>query len=177
MAVRHIVRAQLRELAIHFIHRDRAALDIDQTMRIAPEISDEAVLGVNSNAVAIGIFPGRGDDRAHWNVLEFSDAAQNIVNLVRFSLELVRVSDVLICATTTTSEVRAGRINSMRRTLSKIDNLRFSELLFLANNFRRDQFAVDCERNENRFAIVARNSFSAESDVLDFKIDRAHRQR
>ena len=62
----------------------------------------------------------------------------------------------------------------MRGSLTKIDKLRFGKLLFLARDLCRDRFAVDRKRNENGFAVFSRHTFSAEGDVFDFKIDRAH---
>ena len=56
----------------------------------------------------------------------------------------------------------------MRRLFVKIDNLGFGKLFFLAGDFCRDQFAFDRERNENGLAVFARDSLSAERDVLDF---------
>src|SRR5207302_71481 len=85
----------------------------------------------------------------------------------------MRVIDVLISATAAATEIRTGRFNAMRRFFSKIDNLRFGELLFLAGDFCGDQLAFDRERNKNRLAVFARDTFSSKSDVLDFKIDRA----
>jgi hypothetical protein len=58
--------------------------------------------------------------------------------------------------------------------LAKIDNLRFGELLFLARDFCGDQFAFDRKRNENGFAVFSRDPLSAERDIRDFQIDRAH---
>src|SRR4030095_957012 len=60
------------------------------------------------------------------------------------------------------------------RFRSKNENLRFGELFFLARDFRENRFALDREGNENRLAIVARDTFPAKSDVLDFELDRAH---
>ena len=56
----------------------------------------------------------------------------------------------------------------MWRSFSKINNLRFGELLFVAHDLCRDQFFFNRERNKNRFAVFARDAFSAEGDVLDF---------
>src|SRR5205085_9259564 len=88
----------------------------------------------------------------------------------------MRVIDVLVSAPSAATEIRTGRFNAMRRFLPKIDNLRFGELFFLAYDFCGDEFAFDRERNKNRLAVFARDTLSAKSDVLDFKIDRAHRQ-
>lgn len=55
----------------------------------------------------------------------------------------------------------------MRRRFDKIDNVGFSEMLFLAHNFRADSFALNRKRNEHDFALDAANAFSTESDVFD----------
>src|SRR6266478_7563964 len=62
----------------------------------------------------------------------------------------------------------------MPRCFTKIYKVRFGKLLFLARDLRRGQFSVDHKRNENGFAVFSRHTFSAEGDVFDFKIDRAH---
>ena len=62
MTVAKVARPQISEFAIHFVHRDRASLDVDQPMRIASKISDHAILGVNGDAIAISILKRRGDD-------------------------------------------------------------------------------------------------------------------
>ena len=86
----------------------------------------------------------------------------------------MRVIDVLVGATAALPEIRARRFDAMRGNLTKVDNFRFGELFFLARDFCRDRFAVDRKRNENGFAVFSRHTFSAEGDVFDFKIDRAH---
>lgn len=62
----------------------------------------------------------------------------------------------------------------MRRVLAKIDNLRLRELFLVADDFRRNQFAVDRERNKNRLAVFARDAFAAKGDIFDLQIDNAH---
>jgi hypothetical protein len=137
-------------------------------MRVAPEISNDAVLGMNGDPIAVSVFERRGDDRSHRDVFEFSDSPKNVSDLTRFDFELMRVIDVLISAAATFPEVRTMRLDSMRRTSFKIDNLRFGKLLFLANDFCRNQFTLDREWNENGLPVFARDAFPAESDVLDF---------
>lgn len=64
----------------------------------------------------------------------------------------------------------------MQRRLANINNFRFGELLFLTCDFCRNNFAVDGKRNEDSFSVVSRDAFAAKSDVVDVKIDGAHRQ-
>ena len=137
-------------------------------MRVAPKISDDAVLGMNGDAIAISISKRRGDDWPHRNAFEFSDSLKNVADLARFNLELMRVIDVLIGATAALAEVRARRLDSMGRPFAKIDHLGLGELFFLAGDFCGNQFAIDRERNENGLAVVPRDSLPAERDVLDF---------
>src|SRR5262249_56285561 len=113
----------------------------------------------------------------HRDVFEFADSAENVADLARFDLELMRVSDVLIRATAAAPKIGTGWFDTVRRFFSKIDNLRFGELFLLARDFRGDRFTLNRERDKNRFAIIARDTFSAESDVPHFEIARAHRQR
>ena len=168
MTIANSLGSQFRQFAVHFIHRDWATLDVDQTMRVASKISDDAVLSMNGDAVAISVSKRRGDHRPHRNIFEFSDSLKNVTDLARFYLELMRVIDVLIGATAATSEVRTRRLDPMWRALAKIDNLGFGELLFLARNSCRDQLGFDGKRNENGLAVFASDSLSAERDVLDF---------
>ena len=168
MTIANSLGSQFHQFAVHFIHRDRASLDIDQPMRVAAKISDDAVLSMNGDAIAISVFKRRGDHWPHRNIFEFSDSLKNVAHLARFYLELMRVIDVLVGATAAMTEVRTRRLDSMRRALAKIDNLRFGELFFLSGDFYRGQFPIDRERNENGLAVVPRDSLSAERDVLDF---------
>ena len=51
MTIADIMRSELCQFAIYFIHCDRAVLDVDQPMRIALKISDDAVLRMNGDAI------------------------------------------------------------------------------------------------------------------------------
>ena len=53
----------------------------------------------------------------------------------------------------------------------KLYNLSFSKLFLLASDSRRNNFAVDGERNENGFPSFATDAFSSEGDVFDLEID------
>src|SRR5438034_10643269 len=152
MTVANSLRSQVRQFAIHFVHRDRAALDVDQAMRIAAKISDDAVLGMNGDAIAITVLKRRGDNWPDRNIFEFSDSLNNVADLMRFNLELMGVVDVLVGAATAATEVRAGRVDSVGRPFAKIDNLGLCNLYFLTRDSGRDQFAIDCQRNENGLA-------------------------
>jgi hypothetical protein len=174
MTVANIMRSQFGELKIDFIHRDRATLNVDQTMRIALEISDDAIFGVDGDAITVAVWKGRGDDSAQRDIFQFSNSSENVADLARFDFELMRVVDMLVSAAAAASEISTRRLDSMRRVLAKIDNVRLRELFLLADDFRRDQLAVDCERNKNRLAVFARDAFAAKGDIFDLKIDDAH---
>ena len=79
----------------------------------------------------------------------------------------MRVIDMLICASATAAEIGAWRVDSMRRADSNFDNFRFCELPFLTRDFRGHAFAVDCQRNKDRLAMLASDALTAESDVSD----------
>src|SRR5438067_9103367 len=118
MTVAEIGPAKVSQFAIDFIHRDRASLDIDQTMGVATIIADDTVLRMNSDAVTISVGKKRGDDCAQRNIFEFSNSLKNIADLAGFNLELMRVINVLISATATATEVGTRRLDPMRRTVS-----------------------------------------------------------
>ena len=81
------------------------------------------------------------------------------------------VADVLVNTATASSEVRTLGCDAMRRRIEQFDQFSFGELLFLAHDFRRDAFAVDRERNEDRLAFIARDTFAAKSDIFDLEFD------
>ena len=70
--------AQRGEFFVHLRQGDRAALDIDQSMGVMAEKSDDAVLDVDRDSVAIFVIVRRRDDRAQWRFTEFSDALQGL---------------------------------------------------------------------------------------------------
>ena len=53
----------------------------------------------------------------------------------------------------------------------KLYNLSFGKLFFLASDSRRNNFAVDGERNENGLPIFATDAFPSKGDVFDLEID------
>src|SRR4029450_856916 len=99
MPVSHILLcAQLHQAAIDLLARDRATLDIDQVMRIAPKKTDYAALRVHGDAIAVPVLPRRRDYRTHGNILQFADSMERIAQLSPFNRELMFVLDVLIRA-------------------------------------------------------------------------------
>src|SRR5260370_42238961 len=86
------------------------------------------------------------------------------------------VADVLISASAAATKVRTWWLDPIRRRLAHIDKFTISELFFLAHDLRRDKLTVDCVRNKNCLAIFTSDTFSAERDVLDFKINNAQRR-
>src|SRR5262249_16356639 len=108
MAVAHILLfAQLCQGAIDLVTRNRAMLDIDQTMRVAPEKTDHAFQRVHRDAVAICILCRRWDNRPHGNVLQLADSLERVAHLSPFNRKLMFVIDVLVCAAAASAEIRA----------------------------------------------------------------------
>ena len=164
--------AQLRQGAIDLLARDRAALDINQTMRIAPKKTDHAVLRVHGDAVAICVLPRRRDNRPHGNIFQFADSLERVAHLSPFNRELMFVIDVLIRAAAASTEIWALWRDAIRRTLLNFDQICFGELLLFPDDFGGNQFALNGVRNENGFALFPSDAFSAERDVLNFQINR-----
>ena len=84
------------------------------------------------------------------------------------------IADVLVTAPTATSEVWTLRSYAVGRKLDQLHQFRFGKLLFLAHDLCGDAFAIDRKWNEDRFPLIARDAFAAESNILDSEIDRAH---
>src|SRR6476619_6668492 len=159
--------AQLPQGAIDLLPRDRAALDINQTMRIAPKKTDHTVQRVHGDAVAICVLPRRRDYRTHWNILQFADSLERVAQLPPFNRELVLVIDVLIRAAAASAEIWALWRDAIRRTLLNFHQLCFAELLLFRHDFGGDQCAINGVRNKNSFALFPSNALSAERDVLN----------
>ena len=176
MPIAHMFAAQLRQREIDFVTRNRAALDVDQAVRVAPEESDHAVLCVNGDAIAIAVLFGRRDNRSHRNLFEFADSLENIARLAPFDRKLMLVADVLISASAAAAKVRTWRPDPIGRRLAHIDKFTINELFFLAHDLGRDKLTVDGVRNKNCLATFTSDTFSAECDVLDFKINNAQRR-
>src|SRR5947209_12785668 len=174
MTIRNFARAQVCQLSIHLVGRDRAMLNVNQSVRIAAEISNNTVFGVDCDAVSICILQRRGDDRAHRRILKFPNALQNVAHLSGFGFKLTGVIDVLVGASATAAKVGTTRLDPVRRRLFNLNNFPFSEMFLLPSDSGRNQFTVDCERNKNGFAVFARYTFAAKSNVLDLKIDDPH---
>jgi hypothetical protein len=129
---------------------------------------------MNSNAIAVSVLFGCGDDRTHRGIADFCDPLQNISHLSRFDRELMLVIDVLISASAATAEIRTRRRNSMRGSFDKIDKLGFGELIFVAHDAGTHVFAVNGKWDEDSFAVVASYSLATERHIFDEKIDNAH---
>src|SRR5882724_10223188 len=121
MSIAHVLRTQFHQRAIDLVARNRAARNVDQAVRIAPEKSDHAILSVNRDAIAISILFGRRANRAHRNVFEFSDALQNIAHLPPFNRKLMFVVDMLISASAATAKVRTWWLNTIGGGFPDID--------------------------------------------------------
>src|SRR5438876_3600693 len=169
MAISHVgLRAYFRERAIDFIARNRAMLDVEQSMGIAAEKTDRSILCVHGDAIAICVLPGRRDDRPHWNILEFADPLERIAHLSPFNRQLMFVRDVLVSAAAAPAEIGTLRLYAMRRTFLDLDQFRFGELLFLPHDFGRNELALNSVRNKDGLALFSGDAFSAESNIFDF---------
>lgn len=176
MAIAHVLHSQVRQRAIDLVPRNRTLLDIDQAIRVTPEKSDHALPRMDGDAVAISILFRRRNDRSRRDIFEFADSLQNISRLAPFDRKLMLVADVLISASAAAAKVRTWRPDPIGRRLAHIDKFTISELFFLAHDLRRDKLTVDGVRNKNCLATFTSDTFSAERDVLDFKIDNAQRR-
>ena len=146
--------AQLRQGAIDLLARDRATLDINQTMRIAPKKTDHAVLRVHGDAVAICVLPRRRDYRTHGNILQFADSLERVAQLSPFNRELMFVIDMLIRAAAASTEIRALWRDAIRRTLLNFNQLCFGELLFFPDDFGGNQFRPQLCKEQKRLCPV-----------------------
>src|SRR6266516_3754959 len=158
---------QFRQGTIDFLARNRALLDVEQFMRIAPEKTDHAILRVHGDAIAICVLLGRRDDWPHWNILKFADSLERITHLSPFDCKLMFVADVLVSASSASAEIRTLRRYAMRRHFLDFDQFRFGKLLFLADDFGRNDLALNSVRDKDSFAVFSRDALSAESDVFD----------
>src|SRR5690348_16667392 len=136
-------------------------------MRIAAEKTDRSILRVDSDAIAIRILPGRRDDRPHWNILEFADPLESVTNLSPLDSQLMLVANVLVSASATAAEIRTLWFHAMRRTFLDLDQLRFGELFFLAQDFGGSELAFDRVRNKDGLASFSGDAFSPESNIFD----------
>ena len=91
-------------------------LDVDQAVRVAPEKSDDAILRVNRDAVAVSVRFGRRNNRSHRDLFEFADSLENIAHLPPLNRKLMFIVDVLIRASAATAKVWALRCNAMQRS-------------------------------------------------------------
>src|SRR5215831_8867470 len=175
MSVSHILLfSQLRQGAVDLVARNRATLDIDQTMRIAPEKTDHAFQGMHGNSVAIRVVPRGRNNRTHGNVLQLADSLQRVAHLSPFNRKLMLIIDVLVCAAAASAEIRALWCYALRRSLFDFDELCFCELLLFPDDFGGNQLAPNRVRNKNGFALFPSDAFSAKRDVLNFQINKPH---
>src|SRR6476660_9996827 len=148
--------AQLREGAIDLLARDRATLDIIQTMRIAPKKTDHAVQRVHGDAFAICVLARRRDYRTHWNILQFADSLKRVAQLSPFNRELVFVIDMLIRAAAAAAEIRAFWGAPIRRIRPNTSQIPCGELLLSPDDFGGNQSPLNGVRNEKGFGSCPR---------------------
>ena len=159
---------EFRQRAIHFIAGNRAALDIDQAMRVAPKKSDHPILHMDRDSIAIFVLLRRRDDRSQRKIFELADSLENIAHLPPFDRQLMFVVNVLVRAPAAMAKIGALWPDTMRRAFLDFHELRLSELFFFPHDLRRNQFALNGVRNEDSLPLLAADPFSAESEVFDF---------
>jgi hypothetical protein len=174
VAVAPITRPELPQSGIHFRRGDRAAFYIDQSMLAMTVVADHAFFGVHGDPIAVAIRRGRGDDRLHGHCVEPRDAAHRLFDLLRFQRELMVVADVLICASAAPAEVWALGFDAMLGRDDHLPQFAFAESLFVAQDRGSYPLAVDCKRDEDSFAVVPADAASAERDIVDLEVHRAH---
>ena len=76
------------------------------------------------------------------------------------------VLDVLVNAAATAAEVRAARLDPMRRSGNDGVQLCFEKFFVFACNGRGNALAINDVRHEHRLPISARHSFPAKGDIL-----------
>ena len=115
-----------------------------------------------------------------WDVWVLDDLStgslENIAHLPPFNRKLMFVVDVLISAAAATAKVRTWWLNTIGGGFPDIDKFSLRELFFLADDFGGNCLAINRKRDKNRFAVFTSDSFSAERNVPDFKIDDAQRR-
>ena len=122
---------------------------------------------MNRDAVAMSVRFRRRDDRSQRNIFKLADSLKNVAHLPPFNRQLVFVAYVLVGASAALAKIRALRCDAMRGAFPNFHQFRLGELLFLAHDCRRDALALDRERNEDRFAFIARDPFAAKRDIFD----------
>src|SRR5262249_42889874 len=153
--------------SIHLIHCNRATLDLNQMVGIAPEESNDSIFDVNSDPVPISVLVGRRSNRTYGRILDLTDPTQSIVDLLPFNLELMLICHVFIGAAATSAKIWAGWRHAMRRSLLNLDQFGFGKLLFLAQDLRGNHFVFNDVRDKDSFPILASDPFASKSDVFD----------
>ena len=125
---------------------------------------------MHGDSIAIFISLRSGNYRSHRHNIETADSLERLFDLSRFDFELVLVTDVLVAAPAASTEVRTFGRDAMRGRFEQGLQLRFSEMLFLANNSCRDAFAINRIGNEDCLAVFARDAFPAKGDVFDLQL-------
>ena len=127
---------------------------------------------MHADAIAIFVRRGRGNDGPHRHFGKAPDPPQRLLDLPGLDRELLLVGEMLVAASTTASEVRAGRFDPIRRRLIDGNEICFGEFFFLLHHAHRDDIARRGERHEEHLAIVTRDAFSAEGDVGDGELEQ-----
>ena len=165
-----VARAAIAERGQFAVHRgfgDRAVFNVDQPMRVVPEKTDDAVLDVDRDPVAIFVRLRRWNDRAQGRLAKFSDAPQRLFDLARFPVQLMLVAHVLIAASAAAPEIGTARCRALRRGCEHLDEFCFRERFLFPNDPGGDPLALDRKWNKNRLARSPANAFAAKGDVVD----------
>ena len=115
-----------------------------------------AGLSANLQAGAIAIIPGRGGMDFDFRLeFEFGDTAQILEQDFLLDFELMLVSGVLVMASATTAEMRAGRGDALRRRFDDRRGVSTGEAGFFLGERGLDFLSGENKRDEYGFAFSA----------------------
>ncbi len=117
----------------------------------------EPRVSANLQAGAIAIIPGRGGMDFDFRLeFQFGDTAQVLAQDFLLDFELMLVSGVLVMASATTAEMRAGRGDALRRRFDDRRGVRTGEARFFLGERGLDFLSGENKRDEYGFAFTAR---------------------
>jgi len=125
------ISAQGGELRVDGGGGDGACGDIDKFVAVVAVEADHGAFGVHADAVAVSVFPGGCDGGAHRHFGEATEAAEGLLDLRGFYLQLALVADVLIGAATATAKVGTRRLDAVGRGLIDGEEFGLGEFLLL----------------------------------------------
>ena len=167
VAVARVPRPQPAKRLVHLRRCKRALFDLDNAVATLAVVSDGPLRHMDTDAVAIAERFWRGDDRAHRDGAEMSNALECVGDLSAFDFELVRIVDVLVGAAAAFSKVRAGCGDAMRRCFPHGNQCSLGKLFFPPPDARDDLLAGNRERHKHNASVMPRDTVASEGDILD----------